>query len=171
MQKNEIGVQLLGKVRAMAADLQKALDACGHERYTLPLPLLSGATIGEHTRHIIEFFQCLHLGLAGQRVDYDSRRRDHRIETDKDFAMQQFFATIEAFTPHARELTLHFEPDHKSGRVDVPSNYYRELVYNIEHAIHHMAMIKIGLRSLDIDVDHNFGVASSTIQYRASCAS
>jgi hypothetical protein len=44
----------------------------------------------------------------------------------------------------------------------------RELVYNIEHAIHHIAMIKIAVINLlpHIKLPDNFGVAYSTIFYR-----
>ena len=50
----------------------------------------------------------------------------------------------------------------------VESTLDRELIYNIEHAIHHMAMIKIGLKVLapELHLPENFGVAPSTIRYR-----
>ena len=50
----------------------------------------------------------------------------------------------------------------------VESTLERELVYNIEHAVHHMAMIKIGLRQIapEILIDKNFGVAQSTVNNR-----
>jgi hypothetical protein len=46
----------------------------------------------------------------------------------------------------------------------------RELVYNIEHAIHHMALIKIGLRAefSSVIIPDSFGVASSTLRYDQS---
>ena len=51
------------------------------------------------------------------------------------------------------------------------TNYYREIAYNLEHTIHHMALIRVGLRELgDIAVDDSYGVASSTLKYRKQCA-
>jgi hypothetical protein len=46
----------------------------------------------------------------------------------------------------------------------------RELVYNIEHVVHHMALVKIGLKELlpDLDLPDDFGVAVSTIRYQHS---
>ena len=52
--------------------------------------------------------------------------------------------------------------------VAIQSSFYRELAYNIEHAIHHMALIKIGVRALreTIKLPDYFGVASSTVRYQ-----
>ena len=46
----------------------------------------------------------------------------------------------------------------------------RELLYCLDHAIHHQAFIKIGLKELQIAdlVEDDFGVAYSTLRYRAS---
>ena len=53
----------------------------------------------------------------------------------------------------------------------ISTNYFREIAYNLEHTIHHMALIRVGLRELgDIPVDDSYGVASSTIKYRQQCA-
>jgi len=55
--------------------------------------------------------------------------------------------------------------------VAIESNFDRELVYNLEHAIHHMALIRVGINELtDVIVSEKFGVAPSTIKYRAECA-
>ena len=50
----------------------------------------------------------------------------------------------------------------------IETNYYRELAYNMEHTVHHMAMIRIGINELSsVAVDESFGIASSTIKYRS----
>jgi len=43
-------------------------------------------------------------------------------------------------------------------------------LYCLDHAIHHQALIKIGLKELQIAdlVGDDFGVAYSTLRYRAS---
>ena len=51
------------------------------------------------------------------------------------------------------------------------TNYDRELLYNLEHCIHHQALIKVAVLQNDaIVIDANFGVARSTIEYRKQCA-
>jgi len=53
----------------------------------------------------------------------------------------------------------------------VETNYYRELIYNLEHTIHHMALIKVGINEVScIAVPEGFGIATSTIKFRRSCA-
>ena len=53
----------------------------------------------------------------------------------------------------------------------VTSTYNREIVYNIEHAVHHMALIKVALKELEVEfVNEEFGVAYATVQYRRVCA-
>ena len=55
--------------------------------------------------------------------------------------------------------------------VTIPSNYYRELAYNLEHTIHHMALIRVGITEVSgIQLSDDFGVASSTVKYRKQCA-
>jgi hypothetical protein len=53
----------------------------------------------------------------------------------------------------------------------IESNYQRELLYNLEHCIHHQAMIKVAIiQSSLVAIDENFGVARSTIEYKKQCA-
>lgn len=161
---------LSSQMQAIVAGLTEALVHCAPERYTLPLPLLSGATIGEHTRHVIEFFQCVSNAFEDEEVDYAKRARNRKIETDKDYALGVLQNVTTQLNVPNKAMMLCLENNGDSA-VSVPSNLYREIAYNIEHAIHHMAIIKIGLMSLNIPVDPNFGVAPSTLQYRNVCAS
>jgi hypothetical protein len=51
------------------------------------------------------------------------------------------------------------------------SNYYREVMYNLEHTIHHHALIKVGIEHFtSLQLPESFGVAPSTMQYRETCA-
>ena len=56
--------------------------------------------------------------------------------------------------------------------VAIETTILRELVYNIEHAVHHMAMIKIGVREAApyLVLPSNFGVAVSTIRHKQQTA-
>jgi hypothetical protein len=48
-------------------------------------------------------------------------------------------------------------------------NYFRELLYNLEHCIHHQALIKWLFYKMKLFLWMNFGVARSTIEYRKLC--
>ena len=66
-------------------------------------------------------------------------------------------------------ITLELSYSHTSNDpIRVASNFERELVYNIEHAIHHMALIKIGIKEVapQLQLPEGFGVANSTIRHK-----
>lgn len=95
----------------------------------------SNAIIGERTRHIIEIFLCLTNEYKSGIVNYDKRERNKIIETDSSFAIEQIeinFNTIDK--PSKYFLSQLNGVDEK---VVIHTNYYRELVYNLEHCIHH----------------------------------
>lgn len=52
---------LIPSIKKTLNELSDLLSQLSNEDYTCPCHGLSNATIGEHTRHIIEMFQCLEL--------------------------------------------------------------------------------------------------------------
>ena len=138
--------------------------------YSQKLTMLSGSSIGMHTRHILEFYQCLIEGSTNL-VNYDKRRRDIRIEEDSKFALKTIknvLETISTIDPNTK-LTLEVSYDLTPGNYSrVETNFTRELVYNLEHTIHHLALIRIGLMEVasGIILPEHFGVAPSTIKYQ-----
>ncbi|MBN8880389.1 MAG: hypothetical protein J0I32_22785 [Sphingobacteriales bacterium] len=134
--------------------------------YTYKSSLLGDASIGQHVRHIIELSQCLLQGYAEGIVNYDARKRDAQIESEKDFALhciQQLSCSMDR--PDKPLLLIQGNDTANS----LSSYYYRELMYNTEHTIHHKALIRVALREMKLPlVDDDFGVAPSTIQYRSS---
>ena len=105
-------------------------------------------------------------------VNYDKRERDLRIETDPDFANDALLRVYHLLNKPDKALRLELDYSENSpGLLSVATNYHRELVYNLEHTIHHMALIRIGIYEVAaIAVPENFGIAISTIKYRVSCA-
>ena len=72
-------------------DLRYYLTGIDPVIYQAPLETLSGSTIGQHTRHIIEFYNCLieqysHDGIS--EINYAKRRRDFLIESAPEHALQ-----------------------------------------------------------------------------------
>ena len=53
---------LLKSIRYSLDELIYLLDQLSDQEYSKSCEALSNATIGEHTRHIIEMFQCLENG-------------------------------------------------------------------------------------------------------------
>jgi uncharacterized damage-inducible protein DinB len=148
--------------------LEKLSDA----EYTQHSQVLFNATIGQHVRHIIELFQCLENGYTEGVVNYEKRKRDYRIETDRDLAAALLRRIFRHISRPNKAITLEAEDYNESVEtVSIPSNYYREIAYNLEHTIHHMALIRVGVNEVsDIILPDEFGVAYSTIKYRQLCA-
>jgi hypothetical protein len=155
-------------LRATLTQLQDVLSQLSAEEYRTCLPVLSNASIGQHTRHIIEFCQILTDNYDSAIVNYDNRKRNILLETDLHLAMHEISVIMRNIFKEDKEVLL--VGCYSTGAEDeaaVRSTYYRELVYNLEHAIHHMAIIKIGIReSTNVLLPADFGVAAATIQYK-----
>jgi hypothetical protein len=163
-------VLLKERTDQIVLSLKAALSCCTDAQYSMPLPILSGSSLGEHTRHITEFFQCLLEGVSHETIAYDHRKRDRALETDKQLALQALADISSRLPLQEKKMTL-TENMEDGKTLAISTGYLREWLYAIEHAIHHMAIIKIGLRSLNLSVENHFGVAPSTFQHRIACAS
>ncbi len=142
--------------------------------YTAPMEEYNGSTLGQQTRHAIEFMQCLADTKDGL-VCYDHRARDTRIEEDPLFASEHLANVAERLSQLNldEKVSLKAHYDH-IGNVPylAHSTIGRELVHVIEHAIHHLALLKIGLRRVapQVELPADFGIAPSTIQHQSKCA-
>jgi hypothetical protein len=140
------------------------------ECYHQPCAAISNATIGQHTRHVIELYQCLVDGYDTADVCYDRRKRDRLIEQDPAFAIA-CLALIQRNLERP-DKTLFVTYDLEGSPVRIASNYLREVMYNLEHAIHHHALIKVAIHQVadTFALPEAFGVAPSTLDYRRQCA-
>lgn len=157
-------------LKATLLQLQQALSGLTRDQYAKPLEVLSNSSIGEHTRHVIEFFQALGKGYESGHVNYDKRQRNYILETDRDAAAMEIAFIQMNIEKQDKEIQLTGTYSKDSDQeVSVNTTYYRELIYNLEHLIHHMAVIKIGIRdSTTVSVPSEFGVASATIRHKKS---
>jgi len=159
-------------VQNVFVQLAESLNSLTDAEYTQPCTALFNATIGQHVRHIIELFLCLEKGYETGVVNYEKRKRDYKIETEKNLAirlMQDICHRVER--PNIDLVMQAGDYDDGAGIIDIPTNYYREIAYNLEHTIHHMALIRIGIRDIsNVVLSQEFGVAYSTIKYRQECA-
>jgi uncharacterized damage-inducible protein DinB len=165
-------MELHKAVRQVILQLTDSLNQLDGEQYTRTCKNLSGNTIGQHVRHIIEMYQCLEAGYQNGEIDYEKRKRDKKIETDKIFATGILQDIIGQITKENKTLSLltYYNPQQIYPE-KIGSNYYREIAYNLEHTIHHMALIRVGLQEIGgVPVDESYGVASSTIKYWEQCA-
>ena len=155
-------------VQNVFVQISESLEQLTCEQYIRPSRILSNATIGQHVRHIIELFICLENGYYAGTVNYDKRKRDLSIETDKDFAGSLLKSIYLQLDKKNKPLILEASYDGLSTEnLSIETNYYREIVYNLEHTIHHMALIRVGINEVSsVEVPTDFGVAASTVKYR-----
>ncbi len=166
MSINKSAHQILDQLDFVIAQLSE--DAFGK-----PLEVLSQASIGQHVRHTLEFFLCLMDAQTNGVINYDNRKHDQLIETDGALARSVIKSIRDFLNKEQSDFALKLEGDYQVDSPDpirIDSNFYRELAYNIEHAIHHMALIKIGVKHQypEVELPDHFGVASSTVRYQKS---
>jgi hypothetical protein len=160
---------LIPSIKNSLKELIDVLEQMSNAEYSKPFHSLSNSSIGEHTRHIVETFQCLANNYESGVINYDKRPRNRVIQMDVSFAIAQILNIQDLLEKENKEMELQQIIDDVEIRID--SNYFRELLYNLEHCIHHQALIKVAiLQSKTIFVNENFGVAPSTIEYRKQCA-
>lgn len=157
-----------GNILTQLTDLVNQLS---EQDFIKPVDSLGRSTIGQHLRHTLEFFICLEKGFEGGLINYDKRAHDKLIESDKYIALATINKINEFVSSQSSDKALKLEAGYdldKEEFVTIETNFLRELVYNIEHAVHHMAIMKIGIREIApaISLPHDFGIAASTIRYR-----
>lgn len=152
--------------------LKTFLATLTDEAYTETIQELSNATIGQHTRHIIEFYSCLTEQIKlDNTINYDKRLRKTKLETSKEATIIEIDKICKSINDIKDNRNL--STTGHLGDVDykIPTSVKRELLYVLEHAVHHMAIIKIAVKilKLNISIPPNFGIAESTLVYR-KCA-
>jgi uncharacterized damage-inducible protein DinB len=149
------------------------IEKLNAEQYAKPLELFSGSSLGQHFRHIIELYECFFNQYQCGEVDYGKRNRDINLETSPKAAIQKIELFIELLseldikTPLKLQSIFAGQVDEES--TEISTNVERELLYNIEHTIHHLAVIKIGLKHCysEVNVVENLGIAPATLQFRS----
>jgi len=165
-------MELKQSIDAIFNQLSTVLLQLNNDEYSRQSKILFGATIGQHVRHIIELFLCLDKGYNTGIINYENRERNIFLENDRMLALDVLSGVCKSADRQDRVLLLQSSySEHTEAILLVPTNYYREIIYNVEHAVHHMALIRVGIHELtDMVVPENFGLATSTIKYQRRCA-
>jgi uncharacterized damage-inducible protein DinB len=148
-----------------ALDQVVALVKLTRHQYTAE-PGAGLSPIGTHIRHIVDHFWALQCGLESQYVDYNRRHRGTRIETDPDMATQALLALrtwVLSITRQPVTFTVVSETSiSREQTAQTTSTLERELIYLINHTVHHIAYTTLLARSLNIDIPEHFGLAPAT---------
>jgi len=163
--------QLYQAGKTILNQLTDVVTQITEEDFRKPSTALSSSTVGQHLRHTLEFFICLEQGYELGVVNYDKRVHNKAMENDKHIALHTISQIQDFVTANQLDKTLKLEVGYQADSdesVSIATNYLRELTYNIEHAVHHMAIMKIGIREVAgyVKLPDGFGVAASTIRYK-----
>lgn len=128
--------------------------------------------VGRHFRHIIEHYQSLIEGYTN-KINYDDRPRDLKIERNKEFAIKVIRSVIDSLDfflqkPELIEKEIQVRSNEGIGEEGSPwavSSVRRELQFLISHTVHHYAVIAMILKTEGINPPDDFGVAPSTYKY------
>ena len=151
------------------------LDTMPKYVYTRPVSLFHGSTVGQHFRHILEFYTCLLEGSNSDYVNYGSRQRNEAISEDPYVAKEVLDAITSAIQHLEPGRIVKVQSEFSEMDDDHPiymSSIGRELQYAFDHAVHHLAIIRMGVEAHfpEVPVDPDLGVAPSTLKHRRTQA-
>lgn len=148
------------------------MGALSNKMYSESLDIISGNSIGKHIRHILECMEALENGYENGVVNYDARLRLTVYETEVSATQHKLLELLESLENKSdKPLQLYGDYSASGNHSEhIDTSFYREIAYNVEHAIHHMAIIKIASLHAypHIPIASNFGLAYSTIRYQNS---
>ncbi len=160
-------IKLTG-LQEIIEQLESLLSDVTTAEYRRPLELFEGASIGKHVRHIYEFYFQLFEGLDEGLVNYSDRKREQRIETNKEFALSRLRILLnkEISESDERILKVLSETNQLSN-----SSLGRELMFVYDHAVHHLAIIRIGIRHHfeHCEFDPDIGFSKATLRHQQNC--
>jgi len=153
--------------------LGQLLGSISTEAYNSRPTVLNGSSVGEHCRHLLEMFLCLDEGYEAAIINYETRKRDAVLEQDKNAALNCLQTLLLHLSKPEKSLVLQTKYNDLKGETEAcETSYTRELTYVLEHSVHHMAFMAVGVKiaAPDLILPENFDVAASTIKYRKACA-
>lgn len=165
---------MTGAVCASLDALAAHLASLPSRAYAAATDDLGGATIGMHVRHCLDHYATLLGGLRTGRFDYDDRQRDGEVECDRACASALARSLRRELREALRGVDLGREVQVRAaiaadGQVAWHrSSLGRELQFVTSHTVHHSAMVAASCRLRGLPVVDGFGVAPSTLRFRAA---
>ena len=143
------------------------IDVAQH-RYN-ETPELALSPIGKHVRHIVDHFWAFQEGITTGQVDYNLRHRETALEQEPQLAInaiEEFNRWLKLQSTDNGELTVISEFSvSQTESITTPSNIHRELVYLINHTLHHAAYAVVLAKGMGLEPPAYIGVAPATASY------
>jgi uncharacterized damage-inducible protein DinB len=150
--------------------IDKLLDMLNVTVYKKKQPYINNSTIGQHVRHILEFYQCILNNYPLQNISYDKRSRNTDLEESLDLSKNIIIEIKNSLGLLNKDMPITLSASYAESTEEncekIASSLKRELAYAMDHSIHHLAIVKIILTIEGIQVDSDIGVAPSTLRYK-----
>lgn len=150
---------------------EEVLSRISDGHYTQIVRPLFDSAPGAHFRHNLDHYRCFLEGVAVGLIDYSARPRNPLLEHCRQSALQESRLLREAFEKLQAPCThLWLLADGDQGRTRMITSIERELEFLHSHTIHHYAIVALICRVQGVTIPAEFGVAPSTLRYRAALA-
>ena len=158
---HDASIEALEQVRSIIVAVAKASGSSGN--------LYAASGIGPHVRHVADHFRAFQAGTRSGTVNYNVRRRECALERRSDLARLEIENIIRWLqVVIATEIPLSVESEISCSHTEnaqFQSNTSRELLYLINHTIHHAAYAALLVRQHGVIADASVGYAPSTASY------
>ena len=130
---------------------------------------LINETIGKHVRHIIDFYLCFINGIKIKFIDYDKRERNKKVENDKEYAIKTISVIINLLKNSYLNTPITINLNLSITKSSLNSSIERELMYIVDHAIHHGHIIQLFIKNYYPNDYNNIEFYSPSTLDRAQC--
>ena len=130
---------------------------------------LNNETIGKHVRHIIDFYLCFINGIKIKFIDYDKRERNKKVENDKEYAIKTISVIINLLKNSYLNTPITINLNLSTTKSSLKSSIERELMYIVDHAIHHGHIIQLFIKNYYPNDYNNIEFYSPSTLDRAQC--
>jgi uncharacterized damage-inducible protein DinB len=148
---------------ALAAVVERVSDL---DYLARPSSGVSGS-VGAHVRHCVDHVLALLDRSADNVMTYDDRKRDTAIEQSRRMAaetLRSLAVRVREMAPRTSDvpITLWTMLDRRGTRARVRTSLGREIVFVLQHTIHHEAVVAVLLAGRGRVMPGHFGLAPST---------
>ena len=132
-------------------------------------PVYAKSGVGCHLRHVVDHFRAFELGVQYGVIDYNQRSRRGPMETDSEAALSELEDLIlRLHNVNVADLPVTIISEiccSQCINTRIDGTTSRELLFLIQHSIHHLAYAALLSRQYGIDHDPAAGIAPATATY------